>query len=353
MTSRFLGNIFFTKEEALYLTKIRIIKKNLVHVHGFPQSLAKIEKLCQPEYFGQYGTILKSFLNQKINPQTNKKTFSAYITYSNDKEASFAILSVDSLLIEGRIIRAFFGTTKYCNYYLKNTPCPNMDKCMFLHHLVKEKDIIIEPTTIFSYNEHLELAKKIIDFYNPETKNIIHNMPIIKNTIFPNINFIFLNEIEKENYFKSNYISYIKGNCRNDNKELNLSENNNIYLIKNKASMNDNNSLVNNSKDHNGYFIKNNSIGNLNSNLIDNINITDILNSPKHKEKNTNDPLILHNIFHNTINHILSVKPFFIPLNNIPLKKMELDFLEKDLTKSGNNIYILLEGCLDCINGLQ
>ena len=111
--------------------------------------------------------------------------------------------------------------------------------------------------------------------------------------------------------------------------------------------------LQNNNKDYNGYCIKNNSIGNLSSNLIDNINITDILNSPKHKEKNTNDPLILHNIFHNTINHILSVRPFFIPLNNIPLKKMELDFLEKDLTKSGNNLYILLEGCLDCVNELQ
>ena len=29
---------------------------------------------------------------------------------------------------------------------------------------------------------------------------------------------------------------------------------------------------------------------------------------------------------------------------------MELDYLKKDLIKSGNNIYTLLEGCLDCIN---
>ena len=43
INSRFLGNMVFTKEEALFLSKIRIIKKNLVHVHGFPSSLANIE----------------------------------------------------------------------------------------------------------------------------------------------------------------------------------------------------------------------------------------------------------------------------------------------------------------------
>lgn len=91
------------------LSKIRIIKKNLVHVHGFPPSLANIEKLNQQEYFGQYGTIQKTLLTHKTNPETNRKTYSAYITFSNEKEAAFAILSVDSLLIEGKIIRAFLG----------------------------------------------------------------------------------------------------------------------------------------------------------------------------------------------------------------------------------------------------
>ncbi len=31
---------------------------------------------------------------------------------------------------------------------------------MFLHYLVKDKDIIIDSNTVFSYNEHLDLAKK-------------------------------------------------------------------------------------------------------------------------------------------------------------------------------------------------
>jgi hypothetical protein len=64
-SSRFLGQIFFTKNEAIALSKIRIIKKNLVHVHGFPSSLSDSEKLSQVEYFGQYGKIKKFFYHQK------------------------------------------------------------------------------------------------------------------------------------------------------------------------------------------------------------------------------------------------------------------------------------------------
>lgn len=357
MNSRFLGLMFFTKEEALSLSKIRIIKKNLVHVHGFPSSLANTDKLGQPEYFGQYGKIQKTLLSHKTNPETNKKTFSAYITYSNEKEAAFAILSVDSLLVEGKIIRAFFGTTKYCNYFLNNIPCPNMEKCMFLHQLIKEKDIIIDSNSIFSYNEHLDLAKKIIKFYNPETKNLVRKMPKLAKTIFPNIDFIFLNESEKENYFHSNDISYIRGNCDYNEKEIKFPLNINPNFKTKELP----NQLINNyvnSKGQNGYLIKNNSIGNLTSDIMNNTFLSNIFNTSINVEKsykgiNPNDPLKLHNIFQNSINHILSVKPFFIKLeNNIPLKEMEFNYLKKDLNKSGNNIYVLLDGCLDCIKDL-
>ena len=356
MNSKFLGILFFTKNEALTLSKIRIIKKNLVHAHGFPSSLANIEILEQPEYFGQYGKIQKTLLTQKINPETNKKTFSAYITYSNEKEAAFAILSVDSILVEGKIIRAFFGTTKYCNYFLNNIPCPNLEKCMFLHYLVKEKDIIIDSNTIFSYNEHLDLAKKIIKFSNPETKYLVQKIPKLKKSVFPTIDFIFLNEKEKENYFHSSEISYIGGNYNNNEKDLESTLNNNPNFSSKAFS----NELINknyvNYKGQNGYLIENNSIDNLSLNLASNIYLTNKLNSSKKEEKNytnnnSNDPLFLHNLFKNSISHILSVKPFFTKLkNNIPLKEMELDYLKKDLNKSGKNLYTLLDGCLDCIN---
>lgn len=357
MTSRFLGQIIFTKKEAMSLSKIRIIKKNLVHVHGFPPSLANIEKLNQQEYFGQYGTIQKTLLTHKTNPETNRKTYSAYITFSNEKEAAFAILSVDSLLIEGKIIRAFFGTTKYCNYFLNNNICPNLDKCMFLHQLIKDKDIIIDSNTVFSYNEHLSLAKKIINFSSEEARKLVLSMPKPKKTIFPCIDFIFLNEHEKENYLKSSDISYIKGNFDNNEKEkdTNLILNNNPGYLWNLLP----NKLLNNSvnnKDHSGYSNKNNSIGNLTTNITNNNNIPNSLNNTIYGEKsnnniNPNDPLFLHNIFQTSISHILATKPFFCNIKSyISLEQMEIDYFKKELNKNGINFYTLLNGCLDCIN---
>ena len=90
----------FIQEKAEYYSKLRIIKKNLIHVHGFPKSIAKTDKLTSYEYFGQYGKIIQATATYKANPETNKKSYSAYITYSNEKEASFAILCVDSLCLK-------------------------------------------------------------------------------------------------------------------------------------------------------------------------------------------------------------------------------------------------------------
>ena len=132
------SSIFFTKDQAEKLSKVRILQKNLIHVHGFPKAFAITEKLKANEYFGQYGKIIKAMMVYKTNPDSKRKIYSAYITYSNEREAAFAILCVDSLLIEGKIIRAFFGTTKYCNHFLNNNLCPNLDKCFFLHKLVSD-----------------------------------------------------------------------------------------------------------------------------------------------------------------------------------------------------------------------
>ena len=133
MRSRFLDSIFFSKEKVESLKQLRIINQNLVHVEGLPKNLLKEELLKSRKYFGQYGKIKKLILSRKINPENNKDVYSVYITYENKIEAACAILCVDSLLICGKIIRAFFGTTKYCNFFLENTTCKNLKKCLFLH----------------------------------------------------------------------------------------------------------------------------------------------------------------------------------------------------------------------------
>ena len=43
-------------------------------------------------------------------------------------------IQVDGFELEGRMVRASFGTTKYCNAFLRHAPCTNPD-CLYLHTL--------------------------------------------------------------------------------------------------------------------------------------------------------------------------------------------------------------------------
>ena len=83
------------------MSKLRIIQKNLVHVQGFPNRLADKSLQSRPEYFGQFGKIKKIVIVSKSDDISKKNTNSAYITYSSKEEASFAILSIDSIIIDG------------------------------------------------------------------------------------------------------------------------------------------------------------------------------------------------------------------------------------------------------------
>ena len=369
MHSRFLNTIFFSKEKSESLKKLRIIQPNLVHVQGLPENLVKKNLLESAEYFGQYGTILKLIISKKINPENKKKSFSVYITYKNEKEAAITILCIDSLLINGKIIRAFFGTTKYCTYFMNNSICPNSKNCMFLHQLINNKEIIIDSNTVFSYNEHLNLAKKIIDFNNPETRIILSKMKKPK-SIFPFVDFILLNEEQKEKYFGPGNISYIKSNNSNKNNE---SIDN--YLVNKETKFN----LININN------IYNHSINNvINNNIINNINVNNIkdrYNNLSYKDPNNSayvnseknsynldnknslnnycfnfndinknqEPYELCNIFKSSIKHILLSKPFFENIKNLPLKRMEFNYLKNDLSEKDININSLLNGCLDCL----
>ena len=340
----------FSKEEIENLGKLRIIQKNLIHLHGFPRNLARTEKLKSMEYLGQYGKIIKGMITYKINPENNKKVYSAYITYSNEREASFAILCVDSLLIEGKIIRAFFGTTKYCLYFLNNNICPNLDKCLYLHHLIDDKDIILDNNTLFSYNEHLNLAKKIIQFSNPLTKELILKMKKSKKYKFPFLDFIFLKEEEKEKYFTSGNISYVSynNNCNYD-KDNNIVSNN---FIEKKTEIN-NHMNFNNIK----FYFVNNSVFNFDLNKIDNIPKS---NAIKHSifinvnPNSSNDQKSMEwdDLLNTSIKHILYSKPFFSTIKNFNLRKSEFDYVKKELAKEGKEINEVFEGCLDKISDL-
>jgi len=66
-------------------------------------------------------------------------SFGAYVTYFRPEDAAVAILAVDEFTLEKRLLRASFGTTKYCSFFLKGQKCINKD-CLYLHKFHPENE---------------------------------------------------------------------------------------------------------------------------------------------------------------------------------------------------------------------
>ncbi|KAJ9184252.1 hypothetical protein P3X46_003997 [Hevea brasiliensis] len=126
----------------MHLSNVRVIQRNLVYIIGLPLNLADEAVLQQREYFGQYGKVLKVSISKTatgVIQHSSNNSCCVYITYSKEEEAVRCIQSVHSFVLEGRTLRACFGTTKYCHAWLKNTPCSIPD-CLYLHEFGTQED---------------------------------------------------------------------------------------------------------------------------------------------------------------------------------------------------------------------
>ena len=207
----------------------RIIAKNLVYIIGLSESMADKNILMKYEYLGQYGKILKIIINKKKAYNQGSKfgpTYSAYVTYSEPSEASIAILSIDKIIIDNHNIRANFGTTKYCQHYLKKNKCPN-NNCVFLHKKANPEDIInredLKSNPGYYFNQQI-YAIKLADIYNPIIKEKLFSK---KNkddkTIFPPPYLIYENKIVIENtpkIKKIHKLSISKDKKKNENENV-------------------------------------------------------------------------------------------------------------------------------------
>ena len=101
-------------------------QRTLVYVMGLSPRIAREEILRRHEYFGQYGKVLKIVITH--TPQSAASgpvSLSSYITYSNREEAEQAILAVDGVVLDGRTLKASFGTpAKYGQLVQVHTPPP-------------------------------------------------------------------------------------------------------------------------------------------------------------------------------------------------------------------------------------
>lgn len=127
-----------------HLAGVRVIQKNLVYIVGLnptvpPEELQSL--LRSDKFFGQFGKIMKVVVNKR-NQNANSvgnSGYGIYITFARKEDAERCIREVDGSIMDGKVIRAAYGTTKYCSLYLKGLACPNPN-CMFLHEPGEEAD---------------------------------------------------------------------------------------------------------------------------------------------------------------------------------------------------------------------
>lgn len=356
LSSKNLKKLNFSKEDISHLSKCRIIQKNLVHFYGFPDYLYKKEVLISPEYFGQYGVISKLVLVSKKDKISSENHNSAYITFLTKEQAAYAILAVDSIKINGQLVRAFFGTSKYCSHFLNNRECTCEDNCMFLHHIADKNDIINDDCK-FGYSDHIKLAKKIINFGSYHSKYYVKCNKYPLKSFLPNIETIYFKEniiIKTKNHRRnisdlSNKSTSSDDNDNNENKNENKFKdkllllakndllsinNNNLNLNKNYSkysNINSNNNITNNSdnvvfKSKNKSRFYNNS--NINNNNYNSLNYNKNFNNDNYK-------IIIDKILSKyALYSISSIK------NNINMKKYEYNFC-LDLYNKTKDVEIL------------
>ena len=319
--------------EILKLSKQRIIQKNLVHFQGFPDNLYNKDILISNEYFGQYGKISKIILTNKIEPKTNNKLNSAYITFNTYEEAAYAVLAVDSIKIDNKLVRAFFGTTKYCHHFLNNYQCFNLDKCMFLHEIAKPCDIIADNSK-FGYSEHIKLAKKIIGFGSSRSRIYVINNTNKNKACLPSIETI---------YRKNDILMKTKNHRRKKSDEDSTSSLKNNYNSNNNDTQSSSNSFHSNSSsnDLNDNIDNKNVLFNYISNNEENINT--LFKSKNKSRFDFVDNNIINentqgsNIMQTIIDELSMRLSFFLPFNNnIPLKNLEIEFCNNLYEKTKN-----------------
>lgn len=150
-------------------SNIRVISKKILYLIGIPYEIANEETLIKKEYLGQYGSIHKIIVNKNgyLKNESNSPTYSSYITYSNEVEASLALLTLNNSTLFDHKLNACYGTNKYCNSFLKGVECNNKD-CFYLHEYANKNDIIMKNDTQMKvqFIEQQKIATSIANIFS-------------------------------------------------------------------------------------------------------------------------------------------------------------------------------------------
>ncbi|KAI9467665.1 MAG: RING/Ubox like zinc-binding domain-containing protein [Benjaminiella poitrasii] len=93
-----------------HLSNMRVVQKNLVYIIGLHPRLA-IEEISK--------VVINKRPALPASQISSQPSAAVYVTYYRKEDAAKAIAAVDGSVIADRVVRASYGTTKYCTYYLR------------------------------------------------------------------------------------------------------------------------------------------------------------------------------------------------------------------------------------------
>ncbi|KAF7791288.1 hypothetical protein EIP86_002302 [Pleurotus ostreatoroseus] len=114
------------------LANVRVVQRNVVYVVGIGPRFAKEE----------YGKISKIMIVKRTPPGGRAPIIGLYITFHRREDAARCITAVDGAPSPSggnEVLRASYGTTKYCMAFLRGVSCQDHG-CMNLHEWGDEND---------------------------------------------------------------------------------------------------------------------------------------------------------------------------------------------------------------------
>lgn len=132
-----------------HLFNVRVIQRNLVYVVGLNVQYCREDVLRRGDLFGRFGRIVKLQVSLP-KPGDFQRQGSAYVTYHRGEDAARCIKGVDGTTLDGKVLRACFGTTKYCNAFLRYQQCSNPD-CLYLHDMGSDNDSFTKEEMLARY----------------------------------------------------------------------------------------------------------------------------------------------------------------------------------------------------------
>ena len=121
------------------LFDVRVIRRDLVYVVGLTPRLCEEAPLRETGVFQKFGEVLKIHAAPP-KPGAALVTGSAYVTFADEEAAARCIRGVDRVALDGKTLRASFGTTKYCASFLRGARCMNKN-CLYLHDVGVDRNL--------------------------------------------------------------------------------------------------------------------------------------------------------------------------------------------------------------------